>query len=129
MVSKLYKISSKTLNLYLRHLFSLTVEMTIVDLSFSFFYNLVSDYRKCHATADKLGRWASSSFLNLILLHYLQIGANVIYRPDKLYPFDKVLVLENLKFTAMTKRNVPLHLLNVILKLKIVLLMATIIVF
>jgi hypothetical protein len=126
---KLLKKRSVKLEGLFQYFLALAAEMALVDLSFACVYNLVSDYKNYHMTEDNLGRTLSFVFLSAIILHYLRIGEKVIYSPEKLAPHEKMMIEENLKSMEMKKDTVPLHLINVLFKLKIILLMTSMIVF
>lgn len=114
---------------YIDYLYSLVMEVAFVDLSFSCFYNLISDYWTSHTRADNLGRVMALIFSSALIYHYLSISERIIFSPSKIKPFEKMIIFENLKDKKLIKKKSTLNLLNIIFKLKIILLMACITMF
>lgn len=131
-IFNMMKLDCKFLNCsrkYIDYLYSMAMELSFVDLSFSCYFNLVSDYQTYHSRADNLGRFVSFVFSSALIYHYLSIGEKIILFPSKLKRFEKMIIFENLKSKELTKQNRTVNLLNIIFKLKIILLMACIIMF
>lgn len=103
--------------------------MAFVDLSFSCFFNLISDYKIYHSQTDNLGRVVSFIFISALIYHYLMLAEKVIWYPHKITPHERQVILENLRDQELKKEKTLLNLINIIFKLKIILLMACIIMF
>jgi len=114
---------------FVKYFYSMIIEMTFVDMSFACAYNLISDYNISGGFQEDLGRLISIISLSGMIIHYVNIGEKIVKCPEKLDDFDTVMIFENLRVTKFLKRKTLLNLINVIFKLKIILLMVCMVMF
>lgn len=106
--------------------YSSLLEMIVVDLAFACFYNLVTDYSTSQPTVHYVGKMLSSVFISVLILHYLNILEVALYSPHKLADFQHQLVTDSFEKQAL-KKSLNVRSINILFRLKIVALMASII--
>jgi hypothetical protein len=107
-------------------MYQMMTEMVIVDVAFACFYNLVTDYRTSQPAIHYYGKAISSLFISMMILNYLYVLEIACTKPWRLGVYQTHMVLENLNPVA-ARSSVMVRSLNVVFRLKIILLMACLI--
>jgi hypothetical protein len=100
--------------------------MVLVDLSFSAFYNLVSDYQPTYPTEYYIGKISSGIFISALTVNYIYMIYVAGHKPWKLGVNRTVMLVNNLWLESV-KKSISVRKLNVLFRIKIMIFMACIV--
>jgi len=122
---KIFKCTSK----YLKYYFTMLIEICFIDIIFYTTFNLVSDYEQYSTDARVFGKFISIIMFSNMIYHYLNMAINVLNNPKAIEEYDQRAVFFGLSSKRFRPERKYLNLLNIIFKLKIILLLVIMVIF
>jgi hypothetical protein len=100
--------------------------MVLVDLSFSAFYNLVSDYQATYPTQYYIGKISSGIFISALTVNYIYMIYIAGRKPWELGVNRTVMLVNNLWLESV-RRSISVRKINILFRMKIMMFMACIV--